>query len=236
MRLNADGSRDASFGTDGAISFAQRCFGFPNCSANAILVQSDGRLVLAGTYDRGLAAFFTNTGGFALMRIDANGTIDSGFGNLGVVIGPESVFTNIDGYAGSAMQPDGKILIALDIQLHWIISRVNADGSADTTFQPDPGMAQQGRLAGFAITLQSNGKLVVVGTTLAPLHDLLVARFAASGLADPSFGSGGVLTTKFGVDTVGTAAVVQPDGRIVVAATTTVSGQDGLALVRYFGD
>ena len=129
---------------------------------------------------------------------------------------------------GIALPQSGKVVYTT-IETEKALKSIDASSGKVMSTLALPGRPNQ-----CAVT--PNGKFVAVGATLTFLHDLEVARFSGTGLADSTFGSGGVLTTKFGVDTVGTAAIVQPDGKIVVAAATTVSGQDGLALVRYFGD
>jgi uncharacterized delta-60 repeat protein len=68
-------------------------------------------------------------------------------------------------------------------------------------------------------------KLVVVGSVgddfPDPKQDLFVARFYSDGALDPEFGSGGVVTTDLGAtaEEAGREVVVQPDGRVVVAAS-----------------
>lgn len=92
-RCNTDGSRDTSFASNGAFSVDNLYFG------NGIALQTDGKLVAFG---------YENSGGnyrFAILRLNPNGTPDSGFGTNGRVITPIGAFAT-DG----ALQPDGKIL------------------------------------------------------------------------------------------------------------------------------
>src|SRR5262249_8567951 len=71
-----------------------------------------------------------------------------------------------------------------------------------------------------ALARQSDGKLVVAGTSFAGATTrLAVARYNADGSLDPTFGTGGEAAVPF-TDTVNVAAVaVQPDGKVVVAGT-----------------
>ena len=82
-----------------------------------------------------------------------------------------------------------------------------------------------GRARAWGVTRQPDGKLVVVGSVgddfPDPKQDLFVARFYSDGALDPEFGSGGVVTTDLGAiaEEAGREVVVQPDGRVVVAAS-----------------
>lgn len=89
-----------------------------------------------------------------------------------------------------------------------------------------------------AAALQSDGKLVVAGLNNG-IDDprLLVARYLSNGQPDPSFGSGGFATapTPAGaLGAIGEDIAIQPNGNIVVAARIrSVSGADGMEVVRY---
>jgi uncharacterized delta-60 repeat protein/uncharacterized repeat protein (TIGR01451 family) len=85
-----------------------------------------------------------------------------------------------------------------------------------------------------AVAIQSDGKIVAVGGTFSfPSGDFALARYNADGSLDPSFGSGGKMTTDFGGFDAASAAVIQPDGRIVAAGR---SGSGDFALARYNAD
>src|SRR5215468_3152090 len=73
-----------------------------------------------------------------------------------------------------------------------------------------------------AVALQTDGKLVVVGTTYINNdfsgEDFAVARYNPDGTLDKTFGIGGKVQTDFpGLAAVASSVVVQPDGKIVVA-------------------
>ena len=72
--------------------------------------------------------------------------------------------------------------------------------------------------------IQSDGKIVVVGST--PGGDAL-ARLNTNGTLDSSFGSGGIVNTNFGTLGPVVAVVIQPDGKIVAAATGFLGGAVG---------
>jgi uncharacterized delta-60 repeat protein len=93
-RYRPDGSPDAAFGSDGLVRG-------PDGGADSLALQADGRIVVAGTEPEDYA--------FKLVRLNADGTLDSTFGSNGSV-------RTLLGYAASAsavvVQPDGRILAA----------------------------------------------------------------------------------------------------------------------------
>lgn len=88
IRLNADGSLDPAFGAGGISTFAGN-------GVNALVIQPDGRIVLAGV-------------GATAARLLANGAMDMSFGKSGVTFA--TLGTN-DAANGVALQSDGKIVL-----------------------------------------------------------------------------------------------------------------------------
>ena len=89
VRLMPDGSPDSSFGENGVVSIP---FGAPS-AANAVALQEDGKIVLAGEMDGQRPEF-------AAARLNSNGTLDTSFseqqpnstpaGRIVTALGPES--------------------------------------------------------------------------------------------------------------------------------------------------
>ncbi|WP_030689151.1 DUF11 domain-containing protein [Streptomyces globisporus] len=103
LRYNADGSPDAGFGTAGRTSVA-----FPGDGgfANAMALQQNGKIVLAGQADDPNSS---EANDFGLVRFQPNGTVDTGFGGDGFVV---TGFNDFDEARGVLVQPDGKIVAA----------------------------------------------------------------------------------------------------------------------------
>ena len=142
-------------------------------------VQSDGKIVLAGSID--VATFPATDKRFALMRLNANGTVDETFGTRGRV--QTSITTRGDAALGVALQADGKIVAAgvgsEQLNSNFAVARYDRDGNLDTSFNQD------GKLTidffGFTdvaenIVIQSNGKIVVGGLALHNFDGYGVAR------------------------------------------------------------
>jgi uncharacterized delta-60 repeat protein len=210
-RLNADGSVDTTFGTGGTSTVD---FGGTD-QANAMALQPDGKLVLVGT---------TSTGGgdFAIARLNADGTLDTSFNGTGkrtINLGgsPDNAFA-------VAIQPDGKIVVAglAGGVGDMVVTRLNANGSNDTSFAPPGDQASIGfggsNDAANAMALQPDGKIVLVGSTdAAGAAGSAIARLNADGTLDTSFGTGGKLTPNFGgTGEAAVGVVVQHNGKIAV--------------------
>ncbi|MBS1746571.1 MAG: T9SS type A sorting domain-containing protein [Bacteroidetes bacterium] len=117
-RLNADGSIDSSFGNNG---IQHVIFGGQTSDCRSMVLQSDGKIILAG---RAL-------GTMAMTRLNANGTIDSGFGENGQVI-----LTGVEGSGASnsvALQKDNKIILGgytytgVPVTGYLLLARYNND-------------------------------------------------------------------------------------------------------------
>lgn len=148
-RLNANGSVDESFdagnpGEDGDV--------------NAIAVQPDGKILVGGSFQKWNALA---TGGNYLVRLNANGTLDTSF---------KGPFAIEDGVLRSvtclALQADGKVLAGgsfgpLNIPDRTNLARFAADGTLDTAYAPPK--QQLASLQVRVLVLQADGKLLVGG-------------------------------------------------------------------------
>ena len=120
-----------------------------------------------------------------------------------------------------AVQSDGKLVVAgfaLDSsqdQGMLQLTRYTADGVLDSAFHGQGDVVINDGADYFitAVTMQSDGKIVVTGSRDG---NFLVARFLTDGTRDISFGCTGMTGTDFGGDNdTAYNAFVQSDGRIV---------------------
>ncbi len=238
VRYGTNGMLDRTFGQGGKVAID---FG-SNESADGLVLQPDGKLVVVGTTIEGGAAVF------ALVRYNKDGTLDAGFGNGG------RVTTLVgDGAAASALviQPDGKLVAAgslvqpASLTNGFALARYNGDGSLDGTFGSG-GMVITpifGDALGvaYALLLQSDGRLVAGGFAVPGLNDeFAVVRYNADGSLDSTFGTVGIVTTAFSSATYADALALaeQRDGKLVAAgANYSLPGftVEDFALVRYLG-
>jgi uncharacterized delta-60 repeat protein len=219
-RYNTNGTFDTSFNGTGfkTIDLGARE------SADCVLVQPDGKILLGGT-------------SFSLVRLNADGTPDTSFGGDGTVTTElsSSPFSNI---YDLAIQPNGQIVVAgmmrpSDLDVDFAVARYNADGSLDSSFGSGGVVTTDfGGIEGaHGLALQDDGSIVVVGTAD---NAFAVTRYLPTGALDTSFNGTGKLVTDLGERAYATArdVVIQSDGRILVAGNS----HDSFTLVRYNPD
>src|SRR6266571_1180196 len=166
LRYNTDGSFDTSFGRGDGIVTTD--IGSSSNYANALALQADGKIVVAGN-----AFANSSTSDIAVLRYNADGTLDTtGFGSPnGYVTTSVGAFDN--GFAVAVQPLDGKIVVAgnadAGIADRLALLRYNADGSPDSGFGTGGIVTRAASgpstIAGaFAVALQpADGAIVVVG-------------------------------------------------------------------------
>jgi uncharacterized delta-60 repeat protein len=208
------GDLDRSFDGDG-----MKTFGYTGTdSAEAVLVQPDGRLVLSGH----------GGGNVAVTRLNPDGSFDTGFGDGGTT---GADFGGDDfGYA-AALQPDGKIVVAgrTSINQDIAVARFHANGSLDSSFDPGGSDGAGKKILPYdgiefaqAVLVQPDRKIVVAGHGKANA-DFVLTRLNPDGSLDAGFGDGGTSGADFGGYEYALAAGLQTDGKVVVAGSTTVN-------------
>ena len=242
-RYNTDGSLDASFGSGGKV-----VTDFPGGSSRvfSIAIQSDGKILAAGSshnYNSSVGYYLSD---FALARYNTDGSLDTSFGSGGKV---ETDFFGETDYAKTVtIQSDGKIVLGgtawggRNYRSDFALARYNTDGSLDTSFSGDGKVVTE--FFGWvdivtSVTTQSDGKILAAGVT----HnlnsgfyssDFALVRYSINGSLDTSFGSfGKVVTDFFGEWDGGESVAIQSDGKIVVAGTASDDKNGDFAIVRY---
>ena len=228
----ASGSLDSSFGSDGKVITV---FGTSNESANSIAIQSNGKIVVAGSSSNG-----TNNE-FAVARYNTDGFLDSSFSSDGKVT--TAIGSNADAYS-VAIQSDGKIVVAgnaiIEGRDEIAVARYNTDGSLDSSFDSDGKVTTTIGEADYAtsVVVQSDGKIVVAGSSATGGDsNFALIRFNTDGSLDLSFDSDGKVTTPIGssIDEAYSVAI-QSNGKIVVAGYADNGAQRVFAVARYNTD
>lgn len=234
VRLDAFGTLDGSFGLSGWVTTSVSPAS--SDSANAIVLESDGRIVLGGPCD-----YATVTGvNFCLARYERDGKLDRSFGNNGltfVSFVPNSVSGQSDVLTALAKLSDGKLLAAGHCDtltatgVDMCLMRFSADGVLDTSFGTGgkaafavgPGNAVD---RAYAMAVQPDGKVLLGGSCYvqaATGFDFCIIRVdPATATLDTTFNSTGKVTIPVGfgaLDDVVRAMTVQPDGRIIATGT-----------------
>jgi uncharacterized delta-60 repeat protein len=229
-RYNASGSLDTSFGSGGKVTTNITS---QDDQVHAVTLQSDGDIVVAGVAGENTSRLY------ALARYNSNGSLDGAFGTGGIVttaIGPSA--GNQDFYFDVSAQSDGKVVaVGRDFDLGAVITRYNSDGTLDTSFDGDGIQTfdvgtQSTRAEDVAI--QSDGRIIVTGSSGGPTGDFLVARLNSDGSFDSGFGSDGITLTDFAGNSDGAfAAAIQSDGHIVAVGGAIDATNNRFAVARY---
>ncbi|MFN9367078.1 MAG: delta-60 repeat domain-containing protein, partial [Planctomycetota bacterium] len=227
VRYNADGSLDTSFGSGGMVTTA---IGTSSDQGYSVTVQADGKIVVGG-YAR-----IGSTDDFALVRYNADGSLDTSFGTGGMVT--TAIGTSSDIAYRVTLQPDGKIVVGGYARIgstdDFALVRYNANGTLDTSFGTG-GMVTTaigtGNEYAYSVPLLADGKIVVAGYSN---FDIALVRYNADGSLDTSFGTGGKVTTAIGTGTdIAYSVTLQADGKIVVGGYAAIGSTLDFALVRY---
>jgi len=242
IRLNGDGTFDTTFDGDGIVSTPILLESF----ADALLLQSDGKFVLAGN-----AKNTSLKKEVAVARYNADGTLDTGFsgdGKATFAVGPGG------SYAYALVNQGTKLIVAGATQstssgpFNALLIRYNADGSLDPTFGPQSGTgiliqpvgAQDDIFDAVTITYSSRGNIngiVAAGSTAATTgntSDILVCRYLLTGALDTAFDGDGIAITATSNRQEQARGIAILDSKILLAGYTGFGGSDpDVVLLRY---
>jgi uncharacterized delta-60 repeat protein len=203
FQLTAGGALDTGFGSAGIFQLPAATMG--EYKATSVVLDPDGRIVVAGP-----TTASGNPGKVFVLRLLANGVLDTTFGDGGVYSGPPSDFVDSaihilrTGAGGYRVTTSDCKIVAL-----------TADGKLDLMFgtagiAPPP---SGNPVTCNSMAAQADGSLLVAGS--AGPEQSFAGRLLANGTADPSFSPIAVETGMADA----TALAVGADGSIVVAGT-----------------
>lgn len=229
-RYNTNGSLDTSFN---GVGYSVVPIGSAADVVHAVVLQPDGKIVVAGNANGGASA-----DDFALARFNTNGTLDTSFDIDGKLT---TSFSNSNDQAfGIVIQPDGKILMSGHAYNghtnDFAFARYNADGSPDNTFNGNGRRFldfsgyndSDANITGNNMILQPDGKAVVVSTTNNGINtDIGIARI---NLEDPSPGAIQFNASSFSVnETTNTATITVARSGGLGTVTVDYATSDGTA-------
>jgi len=173
-RYNRDGTLDDT-----------RTFGAGDIiSAKAVLVQPDGKIVVAG--------YGNDDIDFVVTRLNSDTTFDTTFGAGGT---STIDFGLVEGAYAAVLQPDGKIVGAGVAQptltdADFAAARLRPDGRLDTTFGSDgKTTVTSGAIEfAYAAALQPDGRIVLAGSKQVASYDVAIVRL--EGVTPPPAGGG----------------------------------------------
>lgn len=231
-RYLPDGAPDESYGDGGQLIFRKTARAAFSGSIHRL---PDGRLVVVGE----------RFGEFSIARYRADGHVDKGYGQGGVV----RRFMRADrrrdaNLKGRLLFNDGTLIVAaVAYERSAFAIRFDADGRYDKSFGVN-GRAVLHRSRGIEepiavhLAAASDGRAVFTLNTNTFAHgDVLVGRLTSGGKLDPRFGDRGITRTDLGGSDDPAAIHVDGDGDVLVIASSIQSGLRWFAkLVKFKGN
>ena len=158
IQYNPDGSLDSSFDGDGVWTHTT---GFPNEGFLSVVVQSDGKLLAGGISHDGVTNYAD------LVRLNADGTFDNGFGGDGLIrtdVGPDA-----SSWQEVILEPDGKIIAVgvVNDGADFLVGRYMPDGTLDYGFGTSGLTVTTIGTDAYATSgaLMSDGRILMAGTS-----------------------------------------------------------------------
>jgi uncharacterized delta-60 repeat protein len=203
IRLNTNGTLDTTFGTKGVVTIQ---FADVEGVVTGMAIQPNGQILVVGT---GLPGFGS------IVRLNTDGSIDTTYGTNGAV-----TLTITPGVL--ALQPNGEILVTGEsigstFSVMQLMQLYQSNGQPDTTFGTGGSAPLVGLVAPSAITLQTNGQILISTSAFVTGGPGSVARYNADGSLDTTFGILGQASTIEGAAGV----ALQANGSILVVGSTT---------------
>ena len=215
IRLNTNGTLDATFDTDGKAYVS----GF---NANAVLAQSDGKIFVAGEYNSYAS----------VVRLNSNGSVDNTYGTNGIV-SIDLGTVNTQSARSIIKLKSGKIVIAGSDGNNFIAIRLNSDGTLDNTFDTDGKTSIDFGFTDICLSVAedtTSKDILLAGYTynLTPQSDFAICRLNSTGTIQAQ------ATILFGSNSSeGASIAIQSDEKIVVAGTTDIgTGNEDFAVIR----
>jgi uncharacterized delta-60 repeat protein len=222
LRLMPDGALDPGFGAGGQVVISDGTDSFE--SGNSILVQGDGRIVVAGSSNSRVMA----------ARLLANGTLDETFGTGGVFRSNAALTTATPVRIGTVAGGGYRLTAYGATSASCSILALTSNGAVDGGFggggvQPAP--ATEGdTIACNSLVVLPDGRLLLAGTR--NFEEPYLARALPDGSIDATFVGEAALSSLRDVSAL---TVSQTTGRIFVAGQDP-TGLSGATVVRLLAD
>ena len=224
---------DATFGTNGKVYTS---FGAFSTHFYDMAILPNGTIYAVGAKE----GMFLENNGIFISRYLPNGVLDTSFdtdGKIEVGYGSNYEFCHT-----IAIQQDEKLLLAGSSNGSFSITRLNTNGTYDSSFSSDGKLIFSfGAGIGSKINkllLQPDGKIIAIGQAYNGVdYDFGMARFNTDGSIDVTFGTAGKTLVNIGpANDFGQDAALQSDGRILVCGYSNNSLGDSFSIIRLNND
>jgi serralysin len=197
--------------------------------ASTVTLLPDGKILVGGYSYYPIAGYSgspgdesrASRGDYSLVRLNADGSLDTTFSQGGVDLVPASVDSESDTDLVMAVQADGKVVSGQSGRGGFTVQRFNTDGSLDTTFGRAGAITvdtPSGFDQGVALKVNSDGTLYL---SLRGATTATVTQFDSNGNLVKAFGEDGQLTLspqgeEYVNGTISTS--LQPDGSVLLGS------------------
>ncbi|HEU4664521.1 MAG TPA: delta-60 repeat domain-containing protein [Dokdonella sp.] len=247
-RLDADGTLDTTFGagTGKKVIAFDLAGGTGNDNAADVALQSDGRIVVAGSVattgngsDIGIARLLTD--GSPDASFNLNGKVSFGFDLVGSTTKDDIATRVAIDHAGRIVVAGAADAGADAIGTDFAVARVRANGTLDPDFDADGratvafdvGLSKADAAFGLAIDTDDSIALsgnVDVSPSMTANQDIGIVKLLPDGSPDTTFGVGGKTIVTFdetpnGLD-FGLDVAIRDDGRLVIAGAAAYSSSN----------
>jgi uncharacterized delta-60 repeat protein len=234
-RYTPDGALDPSFGNLGTVTTD---FYSEADVATAAVLQPDGKIVAVGSVQTSTSIQF------GVARYLPSGALDISFGNLGRLA--FGIGTSNSGATAVAIDTSGNLVVAgyafSGTTQVFALTRVLPNGVIDSGFGSSGMTITQlgsGNAYATSVNIDTAGHILTTGYALNGTgNDMMSVRYDTTGTVDTTYGTSGISIIDFGTGTDNRAyqAVVVPNGQLIMAGSTTLSGATNSALVRLLVD
>lgn len=214
-RYTAAGALDPTFSGDGKLTVP---IGFiTNNTGEAVLIQPDGRILVAGSENTMDGRRMT------VVRLNANGTLHTAFGTSGRATIPMNANGDTEALC-MVLRSDGSIILAgawTDQFSTALMAKVDANGTEDAAFSQAANAALVSVNATFIhdLVLLPDGRLLASGGTGS---EVFILRLMPDGSLDASFGNNGQAQVTLSSTAIVGSMRSASDGRIVLVGNKTV--------------
>lgn len=226
-RINADGTVDNSFDTDGKKQFSINDVEM-NDFAYCVTINAGGKIIVGG-----VSRDANNNEDMALARLNANGSFDLTFNGTGKLIYNFAGGDGGDVIRQVAVYPNGKIIAAGHADMNaagdvdFAVMRLRADGSLDAGFDLDGKTTVSfgtGEDYLENMILLSSGKIVLTGSAyINTSDDYAIAQLNTDGSPDNSFDTDGKTSIDVSNRDVATSVTAIPGGKLLLTGNSQFS-------------
>lgn len=215
FRLNADGTLDQTFGTNGSVTSSFTTTAVLKSFAVSIKQQSDGKIIVGGTY-----GYTSGSNDIAFVRLNTDGLLDTTFGVNGRVLYDSGIS---DTFESMQITPQDEIIVFVNSTGSFMstttapkILKYTANGQLDNTYGTNGVVYPLLNAAYvsewiFSTTVDANQKFLCLGRLISDSYQQFLARYNMDGTLDATFADGGFQVFPY----IGMRIYVQNDGKIL---------------------